>query len=56
MSGREKFQSDLTTLIERLTYNTTPTVEAKLGNLTNWLIALHYQIFVYIKDYAFELV
>jgi hypothetical protein len=56
MSGREKFQSDLTTLIERLTYNTTPTVENRLIHLKDWLIELQKQNIVKINHSAMELV
>ncbi len=56
MSNREKFQSDLTTLLHRLTCNTPPAVESKLNSLKDWLIKLQRENIVKINHSVMELV
>jgi hypothetical protein len=57
MSGKERFQSDLTTLMKRLIFNDTPPiVETRLNNLKNWLIELQKQNIVKINHSVMELV
>ncbi len=56
MSNREKFQSDLTTLLQRLTCNAAPDVESKLNSLRDWLIKLQKQNIVKINHSVMELV
>jgi hypothetical protein len=56
MSNREKFQSDLTTLLQRLTCNAAPNVESKLNSLKDWLIKLQKQNIVKINHSVMELV
>jgi len=56
MSNRQKFESDLTTLLTRLTANTPPTVESKLITLKDWLVKLQRQNIVKINHSVMELV
>jgi hypothetical protein len=56
MSSREKFERDLTTIIDRLTCNAKPTTENKLQMLKDWLIKLHQENLVKINHSVMELV
>ncbi len=56
MSGREKFDRDLTTLLSRLTRETDLEVENKLNMLKDWLIKLHTENIVKINHSVMELV
>jgi hypothetical protein len=56
MSNRQKFENDLTTLLGRLTANTTPTAESKLISLKDWLVKLQRQNIVKINHSVMELV
>jgi hypothetical protein len=56
MSNREKFDRDLTALLCRMTYDSTPEVENKLNMLKDWLIKLHKENIVKINHSVMELV
>jgi hypothetical protein len=56
MSNREKFEKDLTTLLERLNLDAEPEVTTKLGALKDWLINLQRQSIVKINHSVMELV
>lgn len=56
MSRDDKFERDLTTLIDRLTSNVAPTVENKLCMLKDWLIKLQKENIVKINHSVMELV
>jgi hypothetical protein len=56
MSNRQKFQSDLELLIDRLTCNASPIVDQKLNLLKDWLIKLQQENIVKINHSVMELV
>ena len=56
MSNKQKFESDLTTLLDRLTCVTQPYVESKLNMLKERLIKLHTENIVKINHSVMELV
>jgi hypothetical protein len=56
MSNRQRFEADLTTLLNRLTCNVEPTVENKLNILKDWLIKLQQENIVKINHSVMELV
>ncbi len=56
MSSRQKFESDLTTLLGRLTCNAAPGVESKLFALKDWLVKLQRENIVKINHSVMELV
>jgi len=56
MSSRQKFERDLTVLLDRLTSGVEPTVENKLNMLKDWLIKLHQENIVKINHSVMELV
>ncbi|MGE5575166.1 MAG: hypothetical protein ACM3UL_03425 [Ignavibacteria bacterium] len=56
MSNREKFDRDLTALLCRMTYDSTPEVENKLNMLKDWLIKLQKENVVKINHSVMELV
>ncbi len=56
MSNRQKFEADLTTLLNRLTCNTKPGIENKLNMLKDWLIKLQQENIVKINHSVMELV
>ena len=56
MSNMEKFDRDLTTLLCRLTFDSTPEAENKLNILKDWLIKLHRENVVKINHSVMELV
>ena len=56
MSNRQKFEKDLTTLIERLTSPDEPEVNSQLDALKQWLIKLQQQNLVKINHSVMELV
>ncbi len=56
MSGKEKFERDLNTLLDRLTSNAEPIVKTKLNNLKDWLVKLHTENIVKINHSVMELV
>lgn len=56
MSNKEKFERDLTILLQRLTYTSEPTVEAKLQLLKDRLVTLHKENVVKINHSVMELV
>jgi hypothetical protein len=56
MSNRQKFDQDLTVLLDRLTSGSTPEVENKLNMLKDWLIKLQRQNVVKINHSVMELV
>ncbi|MGD6851612.1 MAG: hypothetical protein ACQCN6_06080 [Candidatus Bathyarchaeia archaeon] len=56
MSNRQKFQSDLELLLDRLTYNASPIVDQKLNLLKDWLIKLQKENIVKINHSVMELV
>src|SRR5665648_543064 len=56
MSNREKFERDLTTLIDRLTSGVDPSVENKLNMLKDWLLKLQTENIVKINHSVMELV
>ncbi len=56
MSNMEKFDRDLTTLLCRMNFDSTPEVENKLNMLKDWLIKLHRENVVKINHSVMELV
>lgn len=56
MSNRQKFQSDLELLLDRLTCDVTPNVDQKLNLLKDWLIKLQKENIVKINHSVMELV
>ncbi|MGE5555940.1 MAG: hypothetical protein ACM3UY_06745 [Methanocella sp.] len=56
ISREDKFDRDLTILLDRLTANTEPRVENKLSMLKEWLIKLHKENLVKINHSVMELV
>jgi hypothetical protein len=56
MSGRQKFENDVLTLISRLTSDTTKPVENKLNILKDWLLKLQKENVVKINHSVMELV
>jgi hypothetical protein len=56
MSGRQKFENDILTLISRLTSDTTKPVENKLNILKDWLLKLQKENVVKINHSVMELV
>jgi regulator of extracellular matrix RemA (YlzA/DUF370 family) len=56
MSNNQKFERDLTTLLDRLTCGVQPTVENKLNMLKDWLIKLQRENIVKINHSVMELV
>jgi hypothetical protein len=56
MSNKQKFESDLTTLLDRLTCDVEPIVENKLNMLKDWLIKLQQENIVKINHSVMELV
>jgi hypothetical protein len=56
MSNRQKFESDLTTLLDRLTCGAPPIVENKLNMLKDWLVKLQKENIVKINHSVMELV
>lgn len=56
MSSRQKFEQDLTTLLNRLTVNVEREVENKLNMLKDWLIKLQKENIVKINHSVMELV
>jgi len=56
MSNRQKFEKDLTILIDRLTKGCEKVVESKLTVLKDWLIELHRENIVKINHSVMELV
>jgi hypothetical protein len=56
MSGREKFERDILTLLSKLTKDTTQPEENKLNLLKDWLLKLHNQNVVKINHSVMELV
>jgi hypothetical protein len=56
MSNIEKFDRDLTTLLCRVNFDSTPEVENKLNMLKDWLIKLHKENVVKINHSVMELV
>ncbi len=56
ISREDKFDRDLTILLDRLTANTEPMVENKLSMLKEWLIKLHKENLVKINHSVMELV
>lgn len=56
MSRDDKFERDLTTIIDRLLCNAKPTTENKLSLLKDWLIKLQHQNLVKINHSVMELV
>ena len=56
MSNREKFDRDLTALLCRMTYESTPEVENKLNMLKDWLVKLQKENVVKINHSVMELV
>lgn len=56
MSNREKFERDLSALLCRMTFDSTPEVENKLNMLKDWLIKLHKENVVKINHSVMELV
>ncbi len=56
MSGRQKFEADILSLISNLTKNTTTVEEKKLNVLKDWLIKLHKENVVKINHSVMELV
>jgi len=56
MSNREKFERDLTTLLDRLTSGVDPSVENKLNMLKEWLLKLQAENVVKINHSVMELV
>ena len=56
MSNREKFDRDLTALLCRMTFDSTPEVENKLNMLKDWLVKLQKENVVKINHSVMELV
>ena len=56
MNRDDKFERDLTTLLDRLTSNVEPVVENKLCMLKDWLVKLHNENLVKINHSVMELV
>ncbi len=56
MSGRQKFENDILTLMSRLTKDTTNPEENKLNLLKDWLLKLHQENVVKINHSVMELV
>jgi len=56
MSNREKFDRDLTALLSRMTFDSTPEVENKLNMLKDWLLKLQRENVVKINHTVMELV
>ncbi len=56
MSNQQKFERDLTILLDRLTYNVEPVVENKLNMLKDWLVKLHRENIIKINHSVMELV
>ncbi|MCL2358347.1 hypothetical protein [Candidatus Bathycorpusculum sp.] len=56
MSNKQKFENDLTTLLDRLTCGVQPSVENRLNMLKDWLIKLHRENIVKINHSVMELV
>ena len=56
MNGRDIFEHDLLTLLERLNYNTEPATRNKLVILKDWLVKLQQQNLVKINHSVMELV
>lgn len=56
MSNREKFEKDLTTLLERLKLDAEPEVAVQLSALKDWLVKLQSQNVVKINHSVMELV
>jgi hypothetical protein len=56
MSNRQKFESDLTILLDRLTCGVEPIVENKLNMLKDWLVKLQKENIVKINHSVMELV
>ena len=56
MNQDDKFERDLTILLDRLTSNAPPTVENKLCMLKDWLVKLHNENLVKINHSVMELV
>ncbi len=56
MSSKDKFERDLTTLLDRLTCNVEPSVENKLSMLKDWLVKLQKENIVKINHSVMELV
>jgi hypothetical protein len=56
MSSQQKFERDLTVLLDRLTYNVEPIVENKLNMLKDWLVKLQKENIIKINHSVMELV
>ncbi len=56
MSNRQKFEADLTTLLNRLTCDVEPGIENKLNMLKDWLLKLQLENVVKINHSVMELV
>ena len=56
MNGRDIFERDLLTVMERLNYNTEPATQKKLMVLKDWLVKLQQQNLVKINHSVMELV
>jgi len=56
MSNRQKFENDLTTLLDRLTCGVQPRVENKLNMLKEWLVKLQKENIVKINHSVMEMV
>lgn len=56
MSNRQKFEADLTVLLDRLSCNVDPQIENKLNMLKDWLIKLQQENIVKINHSVMELV
>jgi hypothetical protein len=56
MNGRDIFERDLLTVLERLNYNTEPATQKKLIVLKDWLVKLQQQNLVKINHSVMELV
>jgi len=56
MSNRDKFERDLTALLCRMTFDSTPEVENKLNMLKDWLVKLQKENVVKINHSVMELV
>jgi hypothetical protein len=56
MNGRDIFERDLLTVMERLNYNTEPATQKKLIVLKDWLVKLQQQNLVKINHSVMELV
>lgn len=56
MSGRQKFENDVTTLTAKLTVDTNELENSKLNRLKDWLLKLHQENVVKINHSVMELV